>query len=181
MSLFKRKVTERKATTHVVLHILDETQKLWPQIHESLKSIFKENFIVQNQDTAPFDLALASIAFDMQAVKNLFTTEQASRIEQYILEAVNSDEWGEYATSEIKAYSEKFQKDVKENNDPLGSIPARLLQRWLGENINKFTVKIDGKDTGVINPFLLMTIQGQLMTFVGNWKKIKDKFNLVEN
>src|SRR3989338_3586454 len=132
---------------------------------------------------AAFDLALAAIAQDLQAVKNLFPKDQAERIEKWVLKCINTEDWGEYAVDEVKKYGEKFQKDIQNVNvggDPLSAIPARLLQRWLGKNIQNFDVEINGKKTGFIDPILLMMISSTLAAFPGTWEKIKDNFNLIE-
>jgi len=183
MSLFKKKLTEQEAAAQFVLYIIKEAQNAYPTIYKSLKDFFKEKFVVEDEKMAAFDLALAAIAQDLQAVKNLFPKDQAERIEKWVLKCIDTEDWGEYAVDEVKKYGEKFQKDVQNINtggDPLSAIPARLLQRWLGENIQNFDVEMNGKKTGIISPILLSMISGTLVAFLGTWKKLKDNFNLVE-
>jgi hypothetical protein len=99
------------------------------------------------------------------------------------LKCVDTEDWGEYAVGEVKKYGEKFQKDIQNINaggDPLSAIPARLLQRWLGKNIQNFDVEMNGKKTGIISPILLMMVSSMLAAFLGTWKKLKDDFNLIE-
>ena len=183
MSLFKKKLTEQEAASHFVLYIIKEAQDAWPTIHKSLVDSFKEKFVVEDEKMAAFDLALAAIAQDLQAVKNLFPKDQAERIEKWVLKCIDTEDYGEYAVDEVKKYGEKFQKDVQNistGGDPLSAIPARLLQRWLGKNIQNFDVEMGGKKTGIISPVLLMMISSTLAAFLGSWKKLKDDFNLVE-
>lgn len=183
MPLFKKKLTEQEAATQFVMYIVKEAQAAWPTIYKNLKDTFKEKFIVEDETMAAFDLALAAIAQDLQAVKNLFPKDQGERIEKWVLKCIDTEGWGEYAIDEVKKYGEKFQKaieDINAGGDPLSAIPARLLHRWLGKNIKNFDVEINGKKTGIIDPILLMMVSGTLAAFPGIWKRLKDNFKIVE-
>ncbi len=183
MSFFKKKITEQEAAAQFVLYITKEAQNTWPTIYKSLQDSFKDKLVVEDETMAAFDLTLAAIAQDLQAVKNLFPKDQAERIEKWVLKCIDTKDWGEYAIDEVKKYGEKFQKEIQNistGGDPLSAIPARLLQRWIGKNIQKFDVEINGKKTGFIDPILLMMISSTLTAFLGTWKKLKDNFNLIE-
>lgn len=183
MSFFKKKLTEQEAASFFITHIIKEAESAWPIIYKQLKETFKEKFVIENEKKASFDLTLAAIAQDLQALKNLFPKDQAERIEKLVLKKFGSDIWGEYAVDEVKKYGEEFQKGIQNINaggDPLGAIPTRLIQRWLGKNIQNFDVKINGKKTGIIDPFLSDIIVGVLTAFIGTWKRIKDNFNLIK-
>ncbi|OHA35350.1 MAG: hypothetical protein A3H73_03420 [Candidatus Taylorbacteria bacterium RIFCSPLOWO2_02_FULL_50_120] len=180
----KEKVTEEEAASHFVLYIIKEAQDAWPTIHKNLKDCFKDEFVVEDEKMAAFDLALAATAQDLQAVKNLFPKDQAERIEKWVLKCIDTKDWGEYAVDEVKKYGEKFQKDIqniKAGGDPLSAIPARLLQRWLGKNIQNFNVEMNGKKTGIIDPILLQSVSVVLTAFLGNWKRLGNDFNLIES
>ncbi len=180
---FKKKLTELDAATLFVLYITKEVEKEWPTIYKSLKDTFKENFVVEDESMATFDLVLAAIAQDLQAVKNLFPFEQAERIENWVLRLIANEDLGEYSVDEVKKYGKKFQKEVQSiesGGDPLSAIPGRLLHRWLGENIKNFKVELNGKKTGLISPILIMMVSQILMGFVGTWKRLKEEFKLVE-
>ena len=183
MSLVKKKLTEQEAASQFVLYIMKEAQNVWPTIYKNLKDSFKEKFVVEDEKMAAFDLALAAIAQDLQAVKNLFPKDQAERIGKWVLKYIDTEDWGEYAVDEVKKYGEKFQKDIQNINaggDPLSAIPAHLLQRWLGKNIQNFDVEMNGKKTGIISPVLLMTVSNTLTAFLGTWKRLKDDFKIIE-
>lgn len=183
MSLFKKKLTEQEAAALFVLYIIKEVQDAWPTIHKNLKDLFKEKFVVEDEKMAVFDLVLAAIAQDLQAVKNLFPKDQAERIEKWVLKCIDTEDWGEYAVDEVKKYGEKFQKEIQNisaGGDPLSAIPARLLQRWLGKNIQNFEVEMNGKKTGIIDPVLLLMVSSILISFLGTWKRLKDNFEIVE-
>ncbi|HPP65024.1 MAG: hypothetical protein PHO28_02430 [Candidatus Pacebacteria bacterium] len=138
MSLFKKQLTEQEAAGHFILYIIREMQDAWPTIQKNLKDSFKEKFVIEDEKMAAFDLALAAIAQDLQALKNLFQKDQAERIEKLVLKCIDAEDWGEYAVNEVRKYSETFQKEIQNisiGGDLLHAIPARLLQRWLGKNI----------------------------------------------
>lgn len=69
---------------------------------------------------------------------------------------------------------------------PVSAVSARLLHRWLGENIHNFEIDMgdfgNGGKTGIvsISPQLQMMVDSLLMGFIGNWKRIKDNFKLIE-
>jgi len=183
MPLFKKKLTEQEAAAQFVLYIMKEAQAAWPSLYKSLNDTFKKKFIVEDETMAAFDLALAALAQDLRAVKNLFPKDQAERIEKWVYQCIDTEDWGEYAVEEVKKYGEKFQIDIQNINvggDPLSAIPARLVQRWLGQNVHNFVVEMNGGKAGIISPVLLMMVTGTLTTFIGTWKRIKDNFKLIE-
>lgn len=180
---FKKKLTEQEATSQFVLYIMKEAQEGWPTIHKSLKDVFKEKFIIEDEKMAPFDLAIAALAQDLQSVKNLFSKDRAERIEKWVLKCIDTEDWGEYAVDEAKKYGESFQKAIQNINaggDPLSAIPARLLHHWLGKNIQNFDVEMNGSKTGIISPILLIMVSSFLAAFLGFWKKLRDNFKIVE-
>lgn len=88
-------------------------------------------------------------------------------------DCIDIENWGEYAKDEVKKYGEKFQHDLNNHENPIFAIPARLLHRWLGKNIQNFDVEINGKKTGVLDPILVEMLGGILITqFSGTWKKV---------
>lgn len=183
MPLFKKKITEQDAALQFGLYAIKGAQDVWPNFHKTLKETFKEDFIVENENMAAFDLALAVIALDLQALKNLFPQDQAERIERWVLICIDTEDTGEYAVYEVKKYSEIFQKNIQNisiDGDPMSAIPGRLLQRWLGKNLQNFDVEIGGKKTGFINPILLSMVSMMLLDFSFNWKRLKDNFKIVE-
>lgn len=176
MSLFKKKLTEQEAAIDVALFTIKECQERWPVIYKNLKDIFKIEMEVEDENRAGFDLALAAIAYDLQALKNLFAKEQAERVERYVLKFMDSDYWGQYAVSEVKSYGELWQKEIRNSNASyFHAIPARLLQRWLGKNMRNFV-----DESGIISPLLLLAVSTELSTICGKWKRLKDNFNITE-
>ncbi len=183
MALFKEKTTEQLASAHVVTAVMETVQNLWPRLYSELRDNCGHEFEVDDEMMARFDLALAAIALDAQALKNLFPKEQAARLFRWLLRAVDSPEYGAYAKQEIHEYQQAFETGVENIDgceDPLSSIAARLLHRWLGKGLRSFEVKTAEEGSGFINPMLIMHVQSILLSFSGGWKRISNDFKLEE-
>lgn len=183
----KELLTEQEAAMYFVADLVTETKDAWPAIYKELKGAFEEKFVIEDERMAPFDLALAAIALNLQAPKNLFPKDQAERIEKWVFKYIDeiwremaTEEWGDYAVEEVKKYAEKFQKAVEHLENPTSAIPARLLHRWLGRGIENFEVEMNGEKTGIISLQLIMMATAALSRFIGFWKSIKNDFDLVE-
>src|SRR3989344_6871755 len=184
----KKKLTEQEAASLFILYLTKEAQDAWPTIKKSLEDTFKEKFIVAEEDmVASYDLALAAIAQDLQAHKNLFPKEQVERIEKWVYKCLgNLEDWGEYSVDEVKKYSNAFQKflnNIEQYGNPINVIPVRLLYKWLGKNIDNLEVKIKGKKTGFFDPIIVDMVTDILVRqFVGTWKRVivTDDVELVE-
>lgn len=184
MSLFKKEITESEAAAYVVGAILKEAQDVWPRLYSALQNIDKDKFVVEDETMASFDLALAIIAQEQQAVYNLFPKDQAERIDKWVLHCIDTKDWGEYALGEVNAYGEKVRnalQNVNSGGDPLSAIPARLLHRWVGKSIHKFDLEVDGTKTGIINPFHLTMLAAQFHALTGKWKAIQERYDLIES
>ncbi len=183
MPFFKKKLTEQEAAAAFVSNIIQAAQAAWPQIYDDLKDAFGEKFVVEDEAMADFDLFLAAIAQDLQVVRNLFPNDQAERINKWVYQFLNVGDWGEYAVQEVNKYGEQFEihkQNIDAGGDPTSAIPARLAQRWLGQNIQYFDVEINQQKTGIISPLLLMSVGIVLTDFLGTWKRIKDNYKLIE-
>lgn len=174
MSLFKKKLTEQEAASHFVIYITKKVQGAWPGVYKSLQDSFGDKFVVEDEIMASYDLALAAIAENLQAVKNVFPKDQAERIEKWVSKVFDAGDWREYSVDEIKKYGEKFREN------PLGAVSSRLLCRWLGNNIRNFEVEFLGKKTGTINQLLVMMTAEIISNFIFLWEKLKDDFDIVE-
>jgi len=189
MPLFKKKITEQEAASYFIRSILNEASSAWPSILAELKDTFEEQFVLVDEKMANLDLSLAAISLDLQAIKNLFSDIQAERIEKWVYEYFKGGDWGEYAVDEIKKYVKEFQEHTPNmyvGTNPLSAVSARLLNRWLGENIQNFEIDMgdfgNAEKTGIvsISPQMQMMVDSLLMGFIGKWKRIKDNFRLIK-
>lgn len=189
MPLFKKKLSEQEAALHFIGSIMIEAPSAWKAIYEDLKNTFPDQFILEREKRANFDLSLAAIALDLQAVRNLFPVIQTERIEKWVYECCNTGDWGEYAVAEVREYGKVFQEHTPNmyvGTFPVSAVSARLLRRWLGENIHNFEIDMgdfgNGGKTGIVSldVQLQMMVDSLLMGFIGRWKGIKDNFKLIE-
>ena len=181
----KKNHTEQEAAAIFVGSSFRNTQHAWPTVYNSLKEFREEKFVVADESRAAFDLGLAAIALDLQAVKNLFPVEQADRIENWVLTWVwnfaDTNGRGGYAVDEMKKYGAASREESRLGAEfALGAIPGRLLHRWLGKGIKNCEGEIGGEKTGFIDTMLLAEVTNQVIGFSGIWKRFKDDFDLVE-
>jgi hypothetical protein len=178
-------LSEQEVAQAFVHHLAAEAQRVWPRTYADLREI-EPNLQVSREDVAAFELALAAIALGLQAVKNLFPAEQAERIRQRIFEAVDIDDWAAYATNALNEYVWVFDNGLAtadSGGDPLSATSSRLLDRWIGEDIKRLTVKIEGVDTGAVSPLVIISLNVSLTEFATSWswKTVREKFNIVSN
>ncbi len=185
----KQQLSELKISTDFVFYVTQESKKAWPTIYRSFKDIYKDKFTVMDEMMAPYDLSLAAVAENLQSVRNIFPKAQAERIEKWIKQCIDIKNYGEYALAEVKKYDEMFNKTINDTMtnsgefqgmNPLDTLAVCLLHRWLGANIRKFEVELNGKKTGVIDPILIEMITSMLISLVIQWKKLKEDFEIVE-
>lgn len=175
-------MTEREAALHFVHVQILQAKETWPIIYQNIKNHHGEDFNIENEDSALFDLALAAIALDLQAVKNIFQVEQASRIKNWVYKSIEFDDWELDVHNELNEYTKVYENAIlaiESGGNPLTAIPGRLAHRWLGENIRKFEIEINEKKTGAISPLLIMDISSALSTFIGKWKKLSNRYKLI--
>jgi len=176
----RKKITEEEASCEFVLAKVQHGKETWQETYASLRGAFGEEFTVQDEGMAAFDLFLASMACDIKSLKNLFPPGQANRIRKHILKYVRSPEYGDYAIDELREYERVYDESLKELvNLPTDAVAARLLRKWLGPNITYFEVVVGGKKTGVISPMLVMAAMMVITENLG-WKIIKDNYELIE-
>jgi hypothetical protein len=176
-------ISEMRVAAQFCEHILRKAQTDWPTIYQTFRQTLGEKFRVEDESMAVFDLALAATALDMQAVKNLFSADQAKRIERWVERLKNTEDWGDYAIAEIRAYDQHFQDAmarVESDGDPLSAMSVRLLYRWLGDNLQEFDFRIGSEKTDIISPILIEITHDVLLDFVGVWKTISQQYDLVE-
>lgn len=162
-----------EAASRVVTHTLKDIEAAWPEIHRTLREEYGPDFRVRDDRLSGFDLALAVIALDSQAIGNLFPPELAERLTAWTRHLLNSPEWGEYTLREFDAYMEAFREGLEAPNprDSIGNVAARLVQRWLGPNVKHFEQVIKGQRTGFL---------GVLTPSSGRWSQLAKEFEVVE-
>ena len=178
----KPTLTDGDAAATVVNGALRDVEAAWPGIYQSLQDEFGADFVVHDERLAGFDLAIAVIAMDSQAITNLFPPDQGQRLRAWTRRCLNSPEWGEYALRELDSYTDEFQRGL-EAPDPRDAVPAiagRLLHRWLEEEVRRFESVVGGERTGFLGPLLLTRVFGIIASFVGRWSSLAQEYVIVE-
>ena len=181
----KGQMTEREAVIRVNQHMINSAIQVWPGLCKNIEAIAGFPLHVADEEQVVFDLSLAAIALDLQAVRNLYPKTQAERIDAWAYKLAYSARFGDYAFKELRRYSEAFQSELQlvgNDGNPLGVVSGLLLHRWLGDELKTHEVVFQGKKTGLLNPLLLAAVNEALCAppFVGTWKYVKDNFVLVE-
>jgi len=183
-SAAKKRITEAEAAAQCVLVVMQKTEEIWPALYKSLKDVYGDKLVIENETIATFDLSLAVLALELRVLHNASSKEQAARIRKWVLHCVDSPKYGEYARDEVEKYERAFLL-ASENcpvtgENPVDAVSARLLHRWLGKAIGNFEVRIADKGTGVINPLLVLHVTAILVSSGGSWKQIRERFDLIE-
>lgn len=170
----KEKISEEYAAKSVIKNTLESVEENWPETYKQLHKI-NENFILEGEDLelGEFYLFIAVVALDSRALQNLFPNEQAERIMKYIRESLSL-----FEGLPIESFDDFilcFDDAIKEKEDPIGGLSAKLLQKVLGERLKKFSV------SGFISPILMIQISALLVSYSGKWKLIKDNFTLIND
>jgi hypothetical protein len=180
MERFKEKKTEREVSGEFVMGMLQSAQAVWPDVYAAFREVHGERFIVENHVMASFDMGLAAIAMQQQAVPNLFQAEQAKRILRWIRNLAETPGYEKYSLHELDAYDAAWRHALA--NEPMGlmsCIPGRLLHRWLGPRIREFTIEISGVRTDYVDPMLVAhatTVFSSLKPF---WKEAAERYRIV--
>jgi len=70
-------------------------------------------------------------------------------------------------------------ENISNDGDPVNAIPIRVLHRWLGDRIRTFHAVVSGTETRYISPVSALVAQNAPMPFVGSWKALRDRFDLI--
>ena len=175
MGLFgKKKLSEIESAGQFVLMVTRNSQQYWPTFAKDLNSISQaENPIPDNQQAA-FEFVLAVIAIQIQALPNLFPSDQASRIRECVMRCISSPELGVYPRETIQEYQNAWDQSLKHNVPPFDGIASILFDK-LG---CRDSVKISS--VSFKSPILLMALSEKVVTFGGPWwKTVSQQYKLV--
>ncbi len=183
----KQQITERQAVVQFTKSMIAHSMGAWQEICKNVGKVFpnESRFRAENEEQAVFDLMLAASALDLQAVRTLFSTAQAIRLEALVYELGVSNKYGDYEKREKEGFSQDLQKEVgqaEKGGNPLGIISALLLQRWLGDDLKHFSVQGTREET--ISPGLVDAVTAVLFSpssGMGTWKLLSEKFDLVDD
>jgi len=183
-------ITETQIAQIFIGSIIIKIGDNWSAIRKEFGDIFAmvdKDFNIDNEDDAKLALSFAVIALELQVLENIFP-DQATRIYQKAINAINPLDDKIYMEKKIILYKTKFQKAnelyIRNPNaykSPLEEIAIQILIDCFGERVNEFYVK--NPKTGVIHPMINPLLSGaigqMLVSFVGFWKNVKERFIIV--
>jgi len=175
MGLFgKKKLTEIEAAACFVLMVTKGVQQQWPQIVKELKGIIQAEDAISNDQYASFEFVLAVIAFQIQALPNLLSADQASRIREYVMQCISAPELGDYPREALKEYQSAWDQSLQNGEPPFFGIASVLFDK-LG--CRSFVELGEAKFK---SPLLLSALSEKVVMFGGPWwKTVTRQYKLV--
>lgn len=175
MGLFgKKKLTEVEAAGQFVLMVTKGVQEQWPQMVKELREIFQTEDAISNDQYASFEFVLAVIACQIQALPNLFSTDQASRIREYVMQCIASPELGDYPREALKEYQSAWDQSLQNGEPPFYGIASVLFDKL------ECRRAVELGDAKFKSPLLLMALSEKVVTFGGPWwKTVTQQYKLV--
>ena len=175
MALFgKKKLSEVEAAGQFVIMVTKGSQQHWPEIARELNGMLKaENSIPEDQWTS-FEFVLAVIATQIQALPNLLSADQASRVREYVMQCISSPQLEGYPRETIQEYQNAWDQALQQGEPPFYEIASVLFDK-----IECRTV-VELEKQGSKRPFVLMALSEKVVSFGGPWwKAVIQQYKLV--
>jgi hypothetical protein len=171
MGLFgKKKLSEIEAAGQFVVMVSQNAKQHWPSFAKELNTMFNIGGTpVPDTQQAALEFVMAVIATQIQALPNLLSLDQASRIREYVLLLISSPDLGSYPRETIEEYQDAWDQARRQNTMPLEGIIS-ILSDKLGLQ----------DDTEFGNPLLLLALSEKVLTVgCGWWKTMAEQYKLV--
>lgn len=182
MLFFKKKVSEHQVVATIIKVVIDDARDSFQPLMENLSYVSGQNFQVENEKYATYDLFLAMISLELMSLKNLFEEKQAYRIYNILIECIDTkDDNGKYAISEIHAYIKVFKEALNKllnsefENTPNDEMSMRLLYRLCDGDTALFV-----NTSNFIDPLVITVLNTYLTVGAGRFKRIKDSHKIIE-
>jgi hypothetical protein len=170
----KKKLSEIEASGQFVLMVTKGVRQHWPEIARELKGMLQAGDSISDDQYASFEFMLAVVATQIQALPNLLTTDQASRVREYIMKCISSPELGAYPREAIQEYQNAWDQALQQKEYPFDGVASVLFDKLKCRS----TVDIGG--ARFKSPLLLDVLSEKVVTFGGPWwKTITQDYKLV--
>lgn len=175
MGLFgKKKLSEIEAAGQFVLMVTKGVQQHWPEIASELKGMFSAEDSISDDQYAGFEFVLAVIATQIQALPNLLSADQASRVREYVMQCISAPELEGYPREAIQEYQNAWEQALQQGEPPFYGIASVLFDKL------KCRSTVELGEARFKSPLLLMALSEKVVTFGGPWwKTITQKYKLV--
>lgn len=168
----KPELSEAEIAGHFVLATMNAARADWPKFERELEDTFAERADCQFPD---FEIALAILSVQMQAVKNLCPPAVAARIRAKIFEYLKSAEMGNSPSEIVEKYQSVWDQSNGTDIRPWDAVSGILYER-LG-----FTKSVKVGTDEFKSPLVLTALTERTTFLIGPWWKTQlQKFTLVE-
>lgn len=175
--LGKKKIAEHQATGAFVASILQSAREAWPSVADQLQPFIDQEISLPDDDVwAPFEIGMATLAVESQAIFHLLPKDQADRVTVLIHRCIDSPELKGVGKMRFDNYCQLWRDSVEAAEIPFNGIASLLYDR-LGlkstTNLGSAMVK---------SPLTLMML-GDIVMRIGNgwWKRFLGDYKLLDN
>ncbi len=164
MGLFgKKKLSEVKAAGQFVLMVSKGVQQHWPDIASDLNGMLNAEDSISDDHYAGFEFVLAVIASQIQALPNLLSADQASRVRDYIMQCISSPDLEAYPREAIQEYQNAWDQSLQHGELPFYGIASVLFDKL------ECRSAVELGEARFKDPLLLMALSEKVVTFGGPW------------
>jgi len=130
MGLFgKEKLREIEAAGQFVMMVTKGVQQHWPVLANELKGMFQTENSMSDDKYDSFEFVLAVIACQIQALPNLLSADQASRIRENVMQCISSPDLGEYPREAVQEYQNAWDQSLQQSEPPFFGIASVLFDK----------------------------------------------------
>jgi len=166
MGLFgKKKLSEAEAAGQFVLMATNGAQQNWPEIASELNGMLNAEDSFSDDQYAGFEFVLAVIATQIQALPNLLSADQASRVREYVMQCISSPDLETYPRGAIQEYQNAWDHSLQQGEPPFYGIASVLFDKLKCRGARELG------EARFNDPLLLMALSEKLVTFGGPWWK----------
>ena len=171
----KKKMEEQKAVALFLIDIMKNTKEQWPNISTELNDTLRLEQQIPNSPSAGFEFAIAVIAIQVQAIRNLLPQDQSHRIIRYMVDFFTSSEgYGEYVQETLQFYQNAWDQCLSKGEMPLEGVASILFDKLECQS----AVELSG--VKFKDPLLLLALTEKITFFGGPWwKNLIAKYKLV--
>jgi len=131
-TLGKPKILEAIVAGQFVVRVLQGVEESWPRIVHDWPQLFPPVASVGNDQTASFEVALAVIAVQVVALRNLLPADQAARFRAHIVRSVCSADAGSGPAAAIDEYEAAWDRSMQVPEPPQVGIASLLFAKLHG-------------------------------------------------
>lgn len=177
-SLFKKKISGKMAAETFVRSVTLKVDKMWPTLIGKLICIDKNNVVkIKDEENAKFILIMAVIAAEFAEVEKIFSEKKGQRL---IQASLNYLEEKGFVDDNLKKFIWDYISRIKTMEMGLSSaedVGNLLYHHW---NLKQIEEPVQNKKIKIVkfDSKISMALAGLIISLTGEWKAIKNEFNI---